>query len=646
MENKIIWLLLWAGFACMACVRQPDRVEDDAQVLTETVETEGATVEVTRVVVETVVTETTQSTVPASELSPMLVICQPQEPVSLYWFNDRSVAAMAIYHAIYENSFTNLSFAYQAQSLVKMPGLQDGDALLEVVDVGEGATVVAANGNVTTVQAGTLLFNANGEIVTFAGNPVPMQQLVVNFQMQPTVWADGVPVTADDSVYSFELASDPNTPGDKFLVARTASYEATGQLSTRWVGLPGFLDATYFVNFRQPLPRHAWDDLTATELPGADRANRMPLGDGPFQIVEWVAGDHIRLERNPHYYRADEGLPRMDTVMFRFIPDTNQLVAQLLAGQCDIVTSEGIDVGQTPFFLEAAASGMLTPYFRIGTVWEHLDFAINPESRYASTRPDWFEDVRVRQAIAMCLDREAMIDEILFGRSEVMQSYLPAIHPLFAGDDLPEWPYDVAGANALLDEVGFTDDDEDGLRGSAALGAPFAVTLHTTTANEMRQQVAQQIQANLHDCGIAVQIIYLSPEELFADGPDGPLFGRRFDMAAFGWPVGMTPPCDFYLSAQIPTAENGWSGQNETGWSHEEFDAACLAALAALPGTAGYEIYHQTAQGIFAEQLPVVPLFPRLKAAITRPGVCNFRLDPTQTSELYNLFEIGLNNCE
>jgi peptide/nickel transport system substrate-binding protein len=143
-----------------------------------------------------------------------------------------------------------------------------------------------------------------------------------------------------------------------------------------------------------------------------------------------------------------------------------------------------------------------------------------------------------------------------------------------------------------------------------------------------------------------VQIIYLSPEELFADGPDGPLFGRRFDMAAFGWPVGMTPPCDFYLSAQIPTAENGWSGQNETGWSHEEFDAACLAALAALPGTADYEIYHQTAQSIFAEQLPVVPLFPRLKAAITRPGVCNFRLDPTQTSELYNLFEIGLNNCE
>jgi peptide/nickel transport system substrate-binding protein len=246
----------------------------------------------------------------------------------------------------------------------------------------------------------------------------------------------------------------------------------------------------------------------------------------------------------------------------------------------------------------------------------------------------------------MCVDRQAMVDEILFGRSEVMHTYLPAVHPLFAGDDVPVWPYDVAAANVLLDEVGYTDDDEDGVRESAALGTPFALTLYTTTANEMRQQVAQHIQTNLSDCGIEVQIIYLSPEELFADGPNGPLFGRRFDMAAFGWPVGMTPPCDFYVPAQIPSAENGWSGQNETGWVHEEFAAACLAALALLPGTAEYETDHQIAQRIFAEQLPVLPLFPRLKVAITRPEVCNFMLDSTQASELYNLFEIGLNNCQ
>ena len=406
------------------------------------------------------------------------------------------------------------------------------------------------------------------------------------------------------------------------------------------------MDPTYFVNFRRPLPRHAWGELSATELLAAELTNRMPLGNGPFQVVEWVAGDHIRLERNPHYYRADEGLPKMETVLFRFIPETNQLVAQLLLGQCDIVTYEGIDVGQTPFFLEAADSGMLTPYFQIGTVWEHLDFSINPESRYGSTRPDWFEDVRVRQAVAMCLDREGMAAEILFGRSQVMDTYLPDVHPLFAGNALPLWPYDGGAANALLDEVGYPDDDDDGVRESPVFEQAFVVTLQTTAGNEMRQQMAQWIQRDLAACGIEVQIVYMTPGELFADGPDGPLFGRRFDLAAFGWPVGAMPSCDFYLSSQIPTAENGWSGENETGWINEEFDAACLQARQFLPGTADYVGLHHAAQHIFAEQLPVVPLFPRLKAAITRPTVCNFSLDPTQPSELVNLYEIGIDNCQ
>ena len=639
--------ILLLGLLLMACVRQPEVVEDVVRVVTETVVVESTTtVEVTRVVVETVVTEASE-TVEAAEVRedpPMLVICQPEEPSSLYWYGGRSLAATAVHQAIYENYFINLSFGYQAHALQKLPSLADGDVALTVVEVGEGATVVGANGNVTRLQVGTAVINAAGDLVVFDGTPVTMSQLVVDFAMKPTVWADGVAVTADDSVYSYELASDPDTPGDKFLVARTAVYETTGELSTRWTGLPGFMDNTYFLNFRRPLPRHAWGEQSATELLAADMTNKLPLGDGPYQIVEWEAGDHIRLRRNPHYYRADEGLPKMDTVLFRFIPETNQLVAQLLAGQCDIVTYAGLDVGQTPFFLEAEANGLLTPYFQIGTVWEHLDFSINPESRYGSTRPDWFEDVRVRQAVAMCLDREGMMAEILYGRSQVMHSYLPDVHPLFAVDVM-QWPYDVAAANALLDEV-YPDADGDGVRESAVLEAPFVVTLHTTAGNEMRQQIVEWVQRDLAECGLEVQVVYLTPEELFADGPDGVLFGRRFDLAAFGWPMGMMPTCDFYLSAQIPTVDNSWAGENEVGWIDEGFDEACLGAMATLPGTAENTTWHQTAQHTFAEQLPVVPLFPRLKTAVTHPDVCNFHLDPTQPSELFNLYEIGVGNCE
>ena len=219
-------LFLWAGLLVAACARQPDVVEDEVQVVAETVVAESTAVEVTRVVVETIVTETTEPVESIPEEPPMLVICQPQEPASLYWYGERSLAATAVYHAIYENNVTHLSFDYQAQALEKLPSLADGDAVLQVVEVDEGATVIGANGNVTTLREGTTLINASGEVVSFRGTPISMNQLVVDFQMKPTVWADGMPVTADDSVYSFELASDPDTPGDKFLVARTAVYEA------------------------------------------------------------------------------------------------------------------------------------------------------------------------------------------------------------------------------------------------------------------------------------------------------------------------------------------------------------------------------------------------------------------------------------
>ena len=77
-------------------MRQPETVEDPARLVTQTFVAEGVTVEVTRVVVETIVTETTELMPSLPEESPMLVVCQPEEPRSLYWYGDRSLAATAV----------------------------------------------------------------------------------------------------------------------------------------------------------------------------------------------------------------------------------------------------------------------------------------------------------------------------------------------------------------------------------------------------------------------------------------------------------------------------------------------------------------------------------------------------------------------
>jgi peptide/nickel transport system substrate-binding protein len=656
-----IAILVAFSFVLAACQSAEPQVVEVTRVVTETVvetvttegETQEVPVEVTRVVVETVVVEPTAA---PEEVKPKdLIVCMAQEPETLYVWGGSMLAMSAVLHAVFENDFTTLSYDYQAQGVEKLPSLADGDAIIQEVEVQPGDMVRDVTDTVVAWGEGVTVMNSADEEVTFDGNPVMMNQLVVDFTMKPRVWSDGEPVKASDSVYSFNLVGEPDTPTSKYTWERTASYEATGDLTTRWTGMPGYMDSTYFVNFWGPLPEHVLGGFTAAELLEAEESSRLPVGDGPFMITEWVAGDRISMVRNPHYYRASEGLPYVDSVTYKFIPDTNQLIAQLISGACDIGTQDGMAADQAPFLIEAENNGLLTPYFQTGTVYEHIDFNIDPVEEYRS-RPewrDWFSDVRVRQAMTMCTDRQGMVDNIMYGRSEVIQTYIPSVHPLYPTEGLTEWPYDVEAANALLDEVGFVDSDGDGIR-EYTDGTPFVITLGTTAGNDMRQQLTQIFKENQAQCGIQVDLYYPPAGEWFADGPDGVLFGRKYDLGEFAWLTGVQPACNLYLGSQVPgdpaavdedgnaLYPSGWGGQNQTGWRNAEFDAACQKALGSLPGTPEYEEGHIEAQIIFSENVPVIPLFLRLKVAAARNGVLNFVVDPTQNSELFNIFEIDL----
>jgi peptide/nickel transport system substrate-binding protein len=148
------------------------------------------------------------------------------------------------------------------------------------------------------------------------------------------------------------------------------------------------------------------------------------------------------------------------------------------------------------------------------------------------------------------------------------------------------------------------------------------------------------------ECGLEIALEYAPAGEYFADGPDGPLFGRRFDLGLFAWLTGVDPSCTLFQTSSItgPIEEGfgGWGNSNDLGWSNAAFDAACTQALGNLPGTAEYEEGHKEAQRIFSQEVPILPIFLRLKVAAARPDVLNFGVDPTENSELWNIFEIDL----
>ncbi|MER3513695.1 MAG: hypothetical protein C4310_04285 [Chloroflexota bacterium] len=604
-----------------------------------------ATVIVTVPVERTVIVQPTAPppTQPPPAGPKTLVVCMAQEPDTLYNLGGSMLASTAVQHAFRDFPITSLTYAYQPVIIEKLPSLKDGDATLTEVEVKEGDTVADAMGNVITLTVGAQLKDKDGNVFKYTGGMVKLPQLSATFKLKEGLkWEDGQPLTADDSVFGFELGKSPDTPVSKFAYDRTASYVAQDDRTIVWTGIPGWLDATYYINIFTPHPRHIYGNKTPAELLQDESMNRKPIGYGPFKMVEWVQGDHITLEKNPNYWRAAEGLPKFDRVVFRFIKDTNQLIAQLLAGECDIGTQDAAFDSQAPFLKQAEQQGLIKPVFVLGTSFEHLDFNITPAETYKGFAANGaFADKRIRQAFAYCIDRKAIIDQVLFGESVAPNVYLPKEHPLYAGDEnLTIYNFDPEKGKALLAEAGWTDTDGDGIVDKN--GQPFHVTYGTTAGNRLREQVTQIIQAQLKEnCGISVELYYKPAREWFADGPEGPLFGRAYDLGEFAWLTGVEPPCDLYITSQIPNEVNGWGASNNAGYSNPEYDAACQQQLGTIDPDKKAKFAKQ-AQIIFSQDLPVLPLFLRLKIAAHRPDLVNFKMDPTENSEMWNIEELDL----
>ena len=128
------------------------------------------------------------------------------------------------------------------------------------------------------------------------------------------------------------------------------------------------------------------------------------------------------------------------------------------------------------------------------------------------------------------------------------------------------------------------------------------------------------IQANLATCGIEVDIQTLPPEALYAPGPEGPLFGRRFDLALIAWRPDPVLDCRFYLDQAIPNPDNQWVGTNITGLAQPGYDQACATASLALGEERAPAI--QAAELAFLTNLPALPLFSQPKVMIFSPALC------------------------
>jgi len=259
--------------------------------------------------------------------------------------------------------------------------LESGLAVNNDVEANAGDMVYNVAGEPVALEEGVQVFDKDNNEVTFDGTtPVPMKQLVVTYQMNPFTWSDGTPGTIADFELSQTIDCNPDSGATTFTTCESIQEVAWGTDALEYTVtyLPGVQTPTYMLAPFAPYPsqRVISDGRVLADVPAAEwqtlpEVTELPLSWGPYMVKEWNKGQSIVLEANPYY----EGEVATPNVIFVFVADTNQAVAQLLNGDVDYLDDSTLGAGaEVQTVIDAANSTGNVQYEISGSAtWEHID---------------------------------------------------------------------------------------------------------------------------------------------------------------------------------------------------------------------------------------------------------------------------------
>lgn len=529
-----------------------------------------------------------------------------------------------------------------------------------------------ATGQYMPYLAASLPTLENG-LVRFVGRGED-EQLEVEFRLHPGLrWQDGQPLTTDDLVFSWNLVMDPNWPGTHwgsvhvapevfvdtveapasdrvvyhFMSQRQAREAArTGRRSgsAKWYAdlanqAGPVVPLDYLEVGRNVLPKHLLADIPVTRILSSEFARR-PVYAGAYRLVEGGEGEQSAVLEAFAGFAL--GQPKVKRIVLgpgyysRSLESGWQPPALLVEGlKAGAIQAQlGIEwiksrLGEDPRGYDKNIPGDLATVAWVPRVgWESLDFNLdNPH----------LADLRVRQAIAYAIDRQAIIDQVHGGHATLMQSYLPAWHPLYAGDAaLPDYAYDPDRARTLLQEAGYDLSQTPAVHPTRG---PLRLRLDSIdVAPWTRPPTAALIQKQLAAVGIEVEVKFHPWKEFEGVDCTAVRNGRQFDLGMAGIVFSaLRYPVDYVeattASASIPTLENGCpiEKSNWPGWRNAQADAI-LAQLKdgrlALEQPERYQQLWAEHQRLWASELPTLPLFDVERPVTVAPQLVGVQASP------------------
>lgn len=428
------------------------------------------------------------------------------------------------------------------------------------------------------------------------------------FHLDPRArWQDGPAVTAADvaftySAYTDSLVNSPFRTSLRSIAAVTERDSLTVVFRFRQHYPEMFYDAVYHMRI---LPAHLLRLLPRDQWRSA-AFGRAPIGDGPYRFVSWKAGQSLELAADSTFFL---GRPHLRRVIWRFTPDLQVAVKQLVAGDADAVeqlaSPDNVRIVQ--------ADSALIPYPYRGPVYGFLAF--NFVAAGDTTRPHpLFGDRDLRRALVMATDRERLLKNVFGDLAKVPPGPLSRLWWQIWDPEIRELPHDSGQAARLLTRLGWSDIDGNGMRHRD--GQPLAFRLLVPTSSAIRRQYARLLQEQYRTLGVDVQL----------DEVDLSVFAERartgaFDAMLGSWATDPTP------SSGVPQtwARAGFGRSNYGRYASPVFDSLVHRAVESAASRSqarrlwrvAFEVMNQDAPAVFLYALDNVAAVQRRVTDVT-----------------------------
>lgn len=338
-------------------------------------------------------------------------------------------------------------------------------------------------------------------------------------------WSDGQPFNADDVIFTMKIVNDPKIPSsaqdaltirDKFIEwKKIDDYTLQAKLPYIFAPFLRQLDGASV-----PIDaKHKWEPAyLAGKFPEAMAVSMDPkdyVALGPFKLKDYQAGQKVTFVRNPYYWKKDKDgkrLPYVDEIVFLILPTQDQIELKIETGEIDThytIRPEDVD------HLKQKASSIGLMVKDVGPAYDTEGFFFNengdtnPKTGKPYLDPvkrSWFTDIHFRQAVSFGINREALVQNALYGRG--VPSYGPesVSNQFWYNDNTAKYPYDLNKALDLLKQSGFTLKDEGGKKQLYdKKGNAVRFSLNTNSGNTIRTTMCTLIASDLAKLGMQVE---------------------------------------------------------------------------------------------------------------------------------------------